>query len=121
MKRKIKVCTGCKYINELGYCRKYQCVMGKDEQTGWFIPCIDCRVDDGRSDEMVINVEIQQWVPSGFYCKNCLRKSYYDNGGAPGHRVYCELFKPFLEIDSKGNVLKCKSCLIAELKEREKQ
>ena len=54
---------------------------------------------------------------SGFYCmrngkKKCGRLLFENN------RPYCEIFYPFLETDSNGNVLKCEQCLLAERKER---
>lgn len=66
---------------------------------------------------MIIKTELEQYVPSGFYCtKNGISKCgrmRIDN-----NRAYCELFYPFLVADSFGNVLKCEKCLLAERKAR---
>jgi hypothetical protein len=69
---------------------------------------------------MIINAKIDLMCPKGFYCmKNasnkCPRLQFKNN------RPYCEVFYPFLEIDSKGNVLKDERCLLAERKARLKE
>lgn len=66
---------------------------------------------------MNIKTEINLYCPSGFYCmrnaKNkCGRLRFQNN------RPYCEIFIPFLETDSNGNVLKCEDCLLAEREAR---
>ena len=65
---------------------------------------------------MNILAKVNEDVPSGFYCKkgkkHCLRIRQ-ENG-----RPYCELFYPFLEEDSEGNIVKCEKCLLAESTER---
>ena len=65
---------------------------------------------------MIIKTEINLYCPSGFYCltnsKKCLRI------GMQNERPYCEVFYPFLDTDSKGNVLKCEQCLLAEREAR---
>ncbi len=66
---------------------------------------------------MNIKTEINLCCPSGFYCmrnaKNkCTRLASQNN------RPYCEIFYPFLETDSNGNVLKCEACLLAEREAR---
>lgn len=66
---------------------------------------------------MKIEVEIEQYCPSGFYCmrnasNKCLRLNFQNS------RPYCELFYPFLDTDYSGNVLKCERCLLAERKAR---
>lgn len=69
---------------------------------------------------MNIKTEIDLYCPSGFYCmrnaKNkCGRLNFQNN------RPYCEIFIPFLETDSNGNVLKCEDCLLAEREARCKE
>lgn len=66
---------------------------------------------------MKITEKIELYCPSGFYCmrnaKNqCPRLRLESN------RPYCEIFYPFLETDTDGNVLKCEQCLLAERKAR---
>lgn len=66
---------------------------------------------------MRIKETIDLLCPKGFYCmKNasnkCLRLQFQSN------RPYCEVFLPFLETDSNGNVLKDERCLLAERKAR---
>lgn len=66
---------------------------------------------------MKIKANIDVYCPSGFYCmrngnNKCSRMSIENK------RPYCELFYPFLDTDSKGNVLKCEECLLAERRER---
>lgn len=41
--------------------------------------------------------------------------------GTQSGRPYCEVFYPFLETDSKGNILKDEKCLLAERKARCKE
>lgn len=68
---------------------------------------------------MEITEKISLYCPSGFYCKrnkNKCPRLHFEND-----RPYCEIFYPFLDTDSKGNVLKCEACLLAELKARAKQ
>ena len=68
---------------------------------------------------MKITAKIDVHCPSGFYCKKagnpnkCGRLNYTEC-----NRPYCEVFYPFVETDSAGNVLKCEECLLAERKER---
>ena len=38
--------------------------------------------------------------------------------GEQNNRPYCEVFYPYLETDSNGNVLKDEKCLLAERKAR---
>lgn len=62
---------------------------------------------------MKIETTIEIYCPSGFYCtrngeKKCSRINF------EGVRPYCEVFYPFLETDSHGNVLKTEQCLLAE-------
>ena len=65
---------------------------------------------------MKITENIDLMCPSGFYCKRgnikCCRI------GTQADRPYCEVFYPFLETDSKGNILKDEKCLLAERKAR---
>ena len=65
---------------------------------------------------MRIKETIDLICPSGFYCK----KSKYKcpRIGTRSGRPYCEIFYPFLETDSKGNILKTEKCLLAERKAR---
>lgn len=65
---------------------------------------------------MKITENIELRCPSGFYCK----KSKYKcpRIGTQSDRPYCEVFYPFLEKDSKGNILKDERCLLAERKAR---
>lgn len=54
---------------------------------------------------------------SGFYCyRNGHRLCARLNSETP--RPYCELFYPFLNVDSNGNILKCEKCLLAEREAR---
>lgn len=70
---------------------------------------------------MKVKVQIEYYAPSGFYCKR--------NGGNKCSRMndkehklpYCELFYPFLETNSRGDVLKCEQCLLAEREQRLKE
>lgn len=68
---------------------------------------------------MTITTKVTYDCPSGFYCWNgknkCIRLKFESN------RPYCELFFPFLDDDSNGNVLKCEKCLLAERKARERK
>jgi hypothetical protein len=66
---------------------------------------------------MEIKTKITVNCDSGFYCMRngiikCLRISKMDD------RQYCALFDLFLDTDSKGNVLKCEKCLLAEREAR---
>ena len=66
---------------------------------------------------MNITANINLQCPKGFYCmKNatnkCPRLNFQNN------RPYCEIFYPFLETDSSGNVIKDEKCLLAERKAR---
>lgn len=66
---------------------------------------------------MIIKTQIEQCCPSGFYCmKNGVKKCRRIR--IDFSKPYCELFRPFLDRDSQGNVLKCEQCLLAERKER---
>lgn len=69
---------------------------------------------------MRICENIDLLCPKGFYCmKNasnkCPRLNFQNN------RPYCEVFYPFLETDSNGNVVKDEKCLLAERKARIKE
>lgn len=66
---------------------------------------------------MKIQANIDLMCPKGFYCmknarNDCPRLKFHSN------RPYCEVFYPFLETDSSGNVLKDEKCLLAERKAR---
>lgn len=66
---------------------------------------------------MRITANLNISCPSGFYCmKNgsnrCYRLEFKNN------LPYCEVFYPFLDTDSNGNVIKCEQCLLAERKAR---
>lgn len=66
---------------------------------------------------MRIKETIDLMCPKGFYCmKNannkCPRLQFQNN------KPYCEVFYPFLETDTSGNVLKDERCLLAERKAR---
>ena len=70
-----------------------------------------------RGESMRIKETIDLMCPAGFYCmrngKNkCPRLASQSN------KPYCEVFYPFLETDSNGNVLKDERCLLAERKAR---
>ena len=66
---------------------------------------------------MKITANIDVYCPTGFYCmrngKNKCSRLHLECS-----RPYCELFYPFLDKDSNGNVLKNEECLLAERKER---
>lgn len=69
---------------------------------------------------MEITAKVKVYCSSGFYCmrngeRKCSRVSFEAN------RPYCEVFYPFLDTDSNGNVLKCEECLLAEREERLKK
>lgn len=69
---------------------------------------------------MKITAKFDLYCPSGFYCmrnanNKCARLRFENN------RPYCEVFYPFLDSDSKGNVLKCEDCLLAERQARMKE
>jgi hypothetical protein len=69
---------------------------------------------------MKITKNIEFNCPSGFYCmKNarnkCPRLRFENN------RPYCEVFYPFLDTDSKGDVIKIEDCLLAEREARVKR
>jgi hypothetical protein len=65
---------------------------------------------------MNIKTEINLYCPSGFYCmRNATKCSRI---GTQSNRPYCEVFYPFLDTDSNGNILKCEDCLLAERKAR---
>ena len=68
---------------------------------------------------MKITENIDLCCPSGFYCKKGNQKCC--RIGTQDGRPYCEVFYPFLETDSKGNVLKVERCLLAERKARCKE
>ena len=69
---------------------------------------------------MKITETVDLYCPSGFYCmrnaKNKCSRLHFEN-----NKPYCEIFYPFLETDSKGNVIKCENCLLAERKARVKE
>lgn len=66
---------------------------------------------------MRIKVEIEYDCPNGFYCRKgkakCYRMEFDKN-----ENVFCSVYNRFLNNDSKGNVIKCDECLIAEKEER---
>ena len=69
---------------------------------------------------MTIKANIDLMCPKGFYCmKNasnkCPRLNFQNN------KPYCEVFYPFLETDSSGNVIKDNRCLLAEREARLKE
>ena len=70
---------------------------------------------------MRIKAQIDIYCPSGFYCKTssskCTKLRYEDMHGA---RPFCDVFYPYLNKDSKGKILKCEQCLLAEREERKK-
>lgn len=66
---------------------------------------------------MIIKTEINLWCPSGFYCMRNGKNKCCRLGSQNG-RPCCEVFYPFLQADSSGNVLKCEDCLLAERKAR---
>ena len=64
---------------------------------------------------MNIKETIDLMCPSGFYCiRN--GKNRCPRMGKQNDRPCCEIFYPFLETDSHGNVLKDERCLLAERK-----
>jgi hypothetical protein len=65
---------------------------------------------------MRITEKIDLRCPNGFYCKK--GKSKCCRIGTQSGKPYCEVFYPFLETDSKGNILKDERCLLAERKAR---
>lgn len=65
---------------------------------------------------MEIKTDITINCPSGFYCgktgklsKACSRCNMREY-----NEPYCELFHPFLDTDTNGNILKCEQCLLEE-------
>ena len=68
---------------------------------------------------MRITENIDLYCPSGFYCKKSKQKC--PRIGTQSGKPYCEVFYPFLETDSKGNILKDEKCLLAERKARIKE
>lgn len=63
---------------------------------------------------------ISLYCPKGFYCmrnanNKCPRLAFNNK------RPYCEIYRPWLETDSSGNVLKTEKCLSAERKARLKE
>ena len=66
---------------------------------------------------MKITETIDLYCPSGFYCQRN-EKSKCPRMGYQNDKPYCEVFYPFLETDSSGNVLKDEKCLLAERKAR---
>lgn len=68
---------------------------------------------------MKITESIDLRCPSGFYCKKGTYKCC--RIGTQSGKPYCEVFYPFLETDSKGNILKDEKCLLAERKARCKE
>ena len=69
---------------------------------------------------MKITENIDLYCPKGFYCQrngksSCPRLSFQND------RPYCEVFYPFLDTDSNGNVIKDEKCLLAERKARCKE
>lgn len=66
---------------------------------------------------MKITENIDLMCPNGFYCKKG-KTTKCPRIGMQSGRPYCEVFYPFLETDSKGNILKDEKCLLAERKAR---
>lgn len=66
---------------------------------------------------MRIKETIDLYCPSGFYCMRNGRNKC-SRMGEQNNRPYCEVFYPYLETDSNGNVLKDEKCLLAERKAR---
>lgn len=58
-------------------------------------------------------------TPSGFYCQNTSRTCQSLN--KEKQLPYCTFQEVYLDYDSKGNVLKCKECLLEERYSRLKQ
>ncbi len=67
---------------------------------------------------MDICVQIDASVPSGFYCEKGKKRCYRLNKDSAYKSPYCELFYPFLAVDSEGKILKCEKCLLAEREAR---
>lgn len=71
---------------------------------------------------MRVTAKIDMCCPSGFYCEKvgnpnkCCRLNHTEY-----NKPYCEVFYPFVETDSAGNVLKCEQCLLAEREARLKR
>ena len=66
-----------------------------------------------------IKTEVNLLCPKGFYCRRgergCIRIG-------EDHKVpYCEVFRWALKKDSKGNIIKCEQCLLAEREARIKE
>ena len=68
---------------------------------------------------MKIKETVDLMCPNGFYCKK--GKSKCPRIGMQSGKPYCEVFYPFLETDSRGNILKDEKCLLAERKARIKE
>ncbi len=69
---------------------------------------------------MKITENIELYCPKGFYCmRNCKNKC--PRLRFEHNRPLCEVFYPFLETDSNGNVIKDERCLLAERKARIKE
>lgn len=67
---------------------------------------------------MKIKTVVEINCDSGFYCKRNEKRLCPRLNEGELIRPYCEVFYPFLESDSKGNVLKCEKCLLAEREAR---
>ena len=68
---------------------------------------------------MKLTAKVDFYCASGFYCKRNGNR-LYGRLHEEDNRPYCELFIPFLETDSAGNVLKCEDCLLLERETRVK-
>lgn len=67
---------------------------------------------------MKITKTFEITTPSGFYCKKNGANHCYKLNENEGNFPYCEMFSPYLDSDSSGNILKCKECLLAEREAR---
>lgn len=67
---------------------------------------------------MKIKATIEINCNSGFYCRRNGRKLCVRMNETEYKQPYCEVFYPFLDTDSAGNVLKCEKCLLAEREAR---
>lgn len=67
---------------------------------------------------MKIRTEVKINCASGFYCKRNGHTLCGRINTTSAERPYCELFYPFLDTDSNGNILKCEKCLLAEREAR---
>ena len=63
---------------------------------------------------MKIKAEVTACVSNGFYCKLNGKTICYYLKSKDNLPPSCNLFNLFLKVDSKGNILKCEDCLLAE-------